>query len=153
MKLGEALSLRSDIQRRISELRTRINDGARVQEGEQPPEDPNALLDEFRRLADRLEALVRGINRTNLEARLADGRTLTEALARRDSLKLRHDILRGVAEAAAERSDRYSRSEIKMVRVVDVAALRAEADDLARERRTLDALLQEANWANELHDD
>jgi hypothetical protein len=153
MKLGEALTLRSDVQRRISELRTRIKDGARVQEGEAPPEDPNALLEEFRRLADELEALVRGINRTNLEARIADGRTLTDALARRDSLKLRHDVLRGVAEAAAERHDRYSRSEIKMVRVVDVAALRSEADELARERRTLDALLQETNWANDLLDD
>lgn len=49
MKLGEALTLRGDLQARVSELRNRLKESARVQEGEKPHEDPSALLKEFRR--------------------------------------------------------------------------------------------------------
>src|SRR5437899_8932885 len=105
MKLGEALTLRSDLQTRVGELRNRITQSARVQEGEKPHEDPTELLNEFDAVADELERLVGQINRTNLTVRLPDGRTLTEALARRDSLTLRHQTLRALAEAAAEKHD------------------------------------------------
>jgi hypothetical protein len=148
--LGEALTRRSDLQTRVSELRNRLAQSARVQEGEQPHEDPTLLLAEFEAVADELERLIGQINRANLSVRLADGRTLTEALARRDSLTLRHQTFRALAEAAAERQDRYSRSEIKILSTVPVAEIRQKADDLARERRELDVAIQEANWANEL---
>jgi hypothetical protein len=150
MKLGEALTRRSDLQTRIAELRNRLTQSARVQEGDKPHEDPAALLEEFEAVADELEGLVGQINRANLAVRLADGRTLTEALARRDSLTLRHQTLRALAEAAGEKHDRYSRSEIKIKSTVAVAKIRQQADDLARERRELDVAIQEANWANEL---
>ena len=109
-----------------------------------------ALLNEFDAVADELEKLVADINRANLTVQLRDGRTLTEALARRDSLTLRHQTLRALAEAAAEKHDRYSRSEIKMLSTVGVTEIRQKADDLARERRELDVAIQEANWANDL---
>lgn len=150
MKLGEALTRRSDLQTRMAELRNRLTASARVQEGDKPHEDPAALLNEFDAVADELEQLVGEINRANLAVRLTDGRTLTEALARRDSLTLRHQTLRALAEAAAEKHDRYSRSEIKILSTVAVAEIREKADDLARERRELDVAIQEANWANDL---
>src|SRR5262245_48976638 len=150
MKLGEALTRRSDLQTREGELRNRITQSARVQEGVKPHEDPAALLKEFEAVADELERLIGDINRANLRVELADGRTLTAALARRDSLTLRHQTLRALAEAAAEKYDRYSRSEIKMLSTVAVADIRQKADDLARERRELDVAIQEANWANDL---
>ena len=152
MKLGEALTRRSDLQTRAAALRTRLAQSARVQEGDQPPEDPVALLTEFDAVADELEKLVGQINRTNLTVRLAGGRTLTEALARRDSLTLRHQTLRLLAEAAAEKHDRYSRSEIRIESTVPVGEIRQRADDLARERRELDVAIQEANWGNDLLD-
>lgn len=123
---------------------------AQVQEGDKPHEDPTALLREFDAAADELESLIGGINRANLAVRLADGRTLTEGLARRHSLTLRHQTLRALAQAAAEKHDRYSRSEIKIRSTVAVADIRQRADDLARERRELDVAIQEANWANDL---
>jgi hypothetical protein len=64
------------------------------------------LLSEFEAVADELEQLIGQINRANLRIVLADGRTLTGALARRDSLTLRHQTLRALAEAAAEKHDR-----------------------------------------------
>ena len=39
VKLAEALAARADLQRRIEQLRSRISDNARYQEGEEPAED------------------------------------------------------------------------------------------------------------------
>ena len=150
MKLGEALTLRSQVQTRIEQIRGRLNASALVQEGEQPPEDPVALLAEFDQLATELERLVRSINRTNLATQLPDGTTLTDALARRDVLTVRQSVIRQVADVAGERQQRYGRAEIRILATVDVGALRRQADDLARERRELDGLIQETNWSTEL---
>ena len=92
------------------------------------------------------------INRTNSSTSLADGRTLTEELARRDVLGLRQAVLRQVADVAGERQQRYGRAEIRTLPTVSVGDLRRRVDDLARERRLLDVAIQEANWRTELHD-
>ena len=47
-------------------------------------------------------------------------------------------------------TDRYGRNEIKYVRMVDVAALRKETDDIAKQLRELDLKLQELNWTIDL---
>src|SRR5579863_9548454 len=114
MKLAEALALRADIQKRISGLGDRVEESAKVQEGEQPPENPEELLTQLNDLFSQLESLIARINRTNLSATLANGTTLTDALARRDVLALRYRTLDAIADAAAEKQSRYSRSEIKM---------------------------------------
>ena len=44
MTLGEALTVRADLQKRLGELRARMVASAKVQEGETPPEQPDALL-------------------------------------------------------------------------------------------------------------
>jgi hypothetical protein len=150
MKLAEALALRADTQKRIEQMRERLRQSALVQEGEQPPEDPRALLAEVERLIAELAALIARINRTNLATRLADGTTLTDALARRDTLILHYSLMSSAAEAAAKRLERYSRSEIRLVAVVPVSELRGKMDDLARQRRELDLLIQAANWATDL---
>ena len=54
------------------------------------------------------------------------------------------------ADAGAARGDRYSQSEIRYVAAIDVAAVRARADALAKEWRELDIRIQEANWQSEL---
>ena len=43
MKLAEALSNRADLQRRISQLKGRLKDSHKVQEGDTPAEDVLAL--------------------------------------------------------------------------------------------------------------
>ena len=44
MKIAEALILRADIQKRIAQLKVRLNNNAKVQENEEPTEDPEFLL-------------------------------------------------------------------------------------------------------------
>ena len=150
MKLSEALVLRADIQKRLQQLRARLRASALVQEGERPDENPETLLVELDRLLNELRDLIARINRTNLRTAMADGRTLTDALAERDVQKERIGILRELADAASGRVDRYSRSEIRNVATVDVGALRRQVDDLSRQYRELDTAIQATNWAADL---
>jgi len=153
MKLAEGLALRADIQKRIQRLRERLALSALVQESDEPPENPQELLAELDRLFEQLRDFIQRINRTNINASLESGVTLTNALARRDVLKLRYGILQEVAKAASTtNSGRYSASEIRLIATVDVAALRRQADEVAQEYRELDTAIQEANWTTELQD-
>jgi hypothetical protein len=150
MKLAEALVLRADTKKRLEQLRARLVSSAIVQEGEQPPEDPQVLLAELEGLIAEFERLVIAINRTNSSAAIEDVGTLTEALARRDGLDLKFSLLNGLLEAASNRVNRYSRTEIKIVATVDVTVLRTRLNDTAKERRDLDAKIQGMNWTTDL---
>ena len=149
MKLAEALILRADIQKRIEQLKSRLADNAKVQEGEKPSEEPNALLAELDALASELERLIVRINLTNCTAKV-DGKSLTELIAKRDVLTLKAGALRAFAQVAAQKVEIYSRSEIKILSTVDVAALQKQVDELAKQIRQLDTTLQGANWQTEL---
>ena len=73
--------------------------------------------------------------------------------ARRDVLAVRQSVLRSAADAVAQASARYSRSEIRLTRQIDVAAVRREIDDLPRQLQELDTVIQEHNWTTELLED
>lgn len=150
MRIGEALTRRAELQRRAAQLGERLQASAVVQEGDTPPEDPQALLGELDEVASELERLIAAINTTNAASRLPDGRTVTEALAHRDVLALRIGVLRHATAALAQAQARYSRSEIRLVRQLDAAALRSDIDALSRERRELDTQIQEHNWTTDL---
>lgn len=150
MLLAEALARRADITRRVDQLRARLNGVARVQEGESPDEDPVALLSEITDLLSQLETLIRRINATNSVTPFEGIGTLTDALARRDVLAKKREILVSVADAAATRQDRFSRQEIKYVATMNVTQLRARADEAARAYRDLDTEIQRLNWSTEL---
>ena len=63
--------------------------------------------------------------------------TITDAIARRDVLKLRHGVITAAADAAAGRERGWSRqlrTELTFVSALPVADLRAQADELARRR-------------------
>jgi hypothetical protein len=150
MKLAEALVLRADLQTRLAQMRTRLTQSALVQEGEQPPENPTELLTELAQMLAQLQDLVARINKTNLQATLPNGTTLTDALAQRDILSQHHSIINELANTASNRMDRYGRSEIRKLATVDVAALRRQLDELARQRRELDTTIQATNWTIDL---
>jgi hypothetical protein len=150
MLLAEALNERADAQRRLADLKQRIGDNARVQEGEHPAEDPRALLDQAIEVNDRIRALIVAVNVTNTATRLPDGATVTEALAQRDALSQRMRLVTDAANRATDKLARWGRAEIREVATLDVAALRGEADRLAAQRRELDAELQRVNWMTEL---
>jgi hypothetical protein len=157
MKLAEALLLRADRNRTLEQLKQRIQVSARYQEGENPPEDARALVSAAATVLDELEGLIRNVNRTNSGTVMADGRTLTDALAERDVLRLRYSMLKVSADAASGAQQqigymRATRSELKLMSDLNVRTLREQASDIARRARELDARVQEANWTTELQE-
>jgi hypothetical protein len=149
-KLAEALILRADCQKRFEQLKARLLRNARVQEGDEPAENPRELLAELERVARELADLVKRINLTNSVTAFGEGRTLTDALAEREALGRRFRLYTELAAAASTSQDRYTRTEVKYVSTVEVADVQRQADVLAREFRVLDARLQELNWRTEL---
>jgi hypothetical protein len=152
MKLAEALILRADSQERLAQLEQRILRNAKIQEGDRPAEDPQALLAELEQTSAELTQLIQRINRTNSATGFEAGLTLTDALAARDVLRLKNKIYRELAQQATVTQGRFTRSEIKFESAVDVAAIQKQADELAKEYRELDTKIQEANWLTELTD-
>ena len=150
MKLAEALAERSDCQNRLEDLKKRMVRSARVQEGEKPAEDSAELLNESERLFARLFELISAINRTNAKTTFDGDQTISDAIAQRDVTGKQRDFLKGIADAASTRQDRYSKSEVKFVATLSVAQLQKQVDQLSREFRELDTKLQELNWKTEL---
>lgn len=150
MKLAEALKIRADTNTRLSMMRARLEANSKVQEGDVPSEDPMDLLAEMEDLTAQLEELIWRINTTNSRTVGADGRTLTQMIARRDVLTVKESLLRALINSASDRTDRYSRTEIAVHSTVDVRALRKQADALSAEIRRTDLAIQELNWTTEL---
>ncbi|SUO95704.1 DIP1984 family protein [Suttonella ornithocola] len=150
MKLAEALSERADLQRRLFQLQDRLTRNAQYQEGETPAEEPHALLEEYERTSAALETLVIRINRSNHHLQLENGLPMIDALAKRERLQAKHNMLIQLANAAMPEQTRYSRSEIKMLAAVSVKAIRQQADEVAKTCRLLDLQIQAANWQHEL---
>ena len=150
MKLANALSQRSELQTRMNQLISRLNNNAQVQEGEQPAEDPEELLKELDEGYARLEKLISAINRTNNSTRVDGGETLSDLLARRDCLKGRLSALRNFLDNASALVHRRTVSEIKVKSTVNVRVLQKQVDELAKQLRELDETIQEKNWTTEI---
>lgn len=150
MKLAEALSIRKDLQKRIQQLGQRLQNNVKVQEGDEPAEQPAELMKELDSCLKQLEDLVWRINATNMQTTNSQGTTLTQMMARKDVLTMRIGTLRSVFDAASSGQDRYSRSEIKMVTVVDVKSLNRQIDEYSAQLRKLDIELQSLNFQTEL---
>ena len=149
MKLANALTERADLQERISDLGTRLNHNAKVQEGEKPAEDPNELLAELNKDFIRLEELIARINITNNSTKVGDV-TLTELIAKRDCLKKKIAVMREFLKNASEKVSRYSKTEIKIMSTVSVSDLQKDVDALSKELRDVDETIQSLNWTTEL---
>ena len=149
MKLATALSERADLQRRISELGGRLNNNARVQDGEKPSEDPQELLSELNKDFERLEELIARINHTNNETKSGDV-TLTDLIAKRDCLKQKIGIMRSFLNTASGKISRYSKTEIRILSTVSVSELQKELDKLSKELRETEETIQGLNWTTDL---
>lgn len=150
MKLSEALILRADAQKRLNQLKERIVNNVKVQEGDTPTESVSSLLTQAEEVANTYQTLIRQINKTNLHTEFATGMTLTDALAERDVLALRRNLYQELVNAANVRQERFTRSEVKFTLTVNISEMQKQVDQLAKAYRELDMKIQEANWRTEL---
>lgn len=149
MKLAAALSERADLQARLSELGIRLNNNSKVQEGEEPAELPEELLEELDRTINRLEELISRINLTNSTAK-RDGKTITQMLSHRDCLKNKIQIMRNFLDNSSSRVNRMTHTEIKIKSTIPVSEIQKRVDALSKELRETDEMIQELNWITEL---
>ena len=149
MKLAEALQERADLNRKIDELKRRLSNAILVQEGEEPAEDPSALLTQLDEATARLEQLIAAINLTNCRTKV-NGETLTALIARKDALLVRLAAYRDLVYQAGQNTSRARGTEIRVRATLKAAELQKMVDTMAKEVRLLDNLLQETNWKTKL---
>ena len=150
MKLSEALSLRKDLEMRISGLTDRLENVVKVQEDDEPAESPEELMSELDSCLVQLELLIFNINITNMKVVDENGKSMTKLLAERDVLDKRISILRHTFNCASKRDGRYSRNEIRMVTMIDVKSLRKQLDKYSQQYRQLDNTIQRLNFCYDL---
>ena len=149
MKLSEALIIRSDLQKRVEQIRARLVANAKVQEGNKTVENPTEILAELNQTLKDLGNIIKKINLTN--SKVTDGeKTMTELLADRDVLSMKIKIEQEFLTAARNKIDRYSNKEIKIFSSVDVKEEQTKLDKLSKELRELDVKIQALNWQSDL---
>ncbi len=149
MKLAEALTIRADLQKRILQLQERLKSNSKVQEGDKPAEDPQALLKELDECTDQLEKLITAINLTNCRT-MQDGSTITALIAQRDVLAMKNEILRDFLKSASEKVDRYSKAEIRIDSTINVVQMQKTVDENSKKLRETNLKIQELNWTTNL---
>ena len=149
MKLAEALIERAEIQKRNGQLIKRINNCAKVLEGDQAPEEHEGLIAAYEMNMARFLELIQRINKTNNQTPFDGETSITDAIAKRDCIGLRIKAYREFYEAATAR-DRYSRNEIRTIRCIDPGEMQRNIDMLSKEYREIDTKLQALNWSVEL---
>lgn len=149
MKLAEALQERADLNRKIEELKVRLGNSILVQDGEEPPEEPELLLKELNGSIERLEKLMADINLTNCRTKV-NGKSLTEIIARKDALLLKIAAYKDLVYEAGQNTSRARHTEIKVKSVLKASELQKSVDKMAKEARELDNTLQETNWKTKL---
>ncbi len=149
MKLAEALQERADLNRNIDQLQRRLINNLMVQEGEETAEDPLRLKEELDISIKRLTFLITHINLTNCQTTL-DGQTLTELIAKKDTLTKKLSIYKDSVLYGSQTTDRARNSEIKIKSTISIAKWQSEIDLMAKELRLLDNQLQACNWTTDL---
>lgn len=150
MKLAEALQERTALNSKLEQLSSIISDNVLYQEGDTPDLDIKELLKEHTEAAERLHLLMTRINLTNSIIKTDDGKTMTELLAMRDTLKLQVETYQNIRLTLGSRISRASRSEIKIIAAISAADIKKMIDDTSKELRTLDNKIQALNWQADL---
>ena len=101
------MSIRADLQKKVAQLKERIKESAKVQEGDEPCDNVEELYKELDDVLVQLEDLVYRINITNVQI-VQDGDSLTRLIANRDVLSIRVKALKEVVNyvAANDKSQR-----------------------------------------------
>ena len=101
------MSIRADLQKKVAQLKERIKESAKVQEGDEPCGNLEELYKELDEAVVQLEDLIYRINITNVQI-VQDGDSLTRLIAKRDVLSMRVKALKEVVNyvAANDKSQR-----------------------------------------------
>lgn len=157
MKIAEALVQRKALKAKIGALAQSVIRGAFEKEP-----DPNKTMAKFDNVTKALTKLTHAIDTINnthvIETPRYGKLTLQQVRTLRDTLLLAHTQIQGVESLRStqtvaggqewdEKAQRVlQRPPTTISIVLDLDKARASANQLARDARELDTLLQEANW-------
>lgn len=150
MKLAEALSIRSQLTNKVIQLRSRLNDCVKIQEGDEVAETPQQVVEELDTTLTELRRIIYAINMTNTLTIDEDGRNITYLIAERDTLKQRVSMLSSAVDTLTQKESRYNRSEIRYIRTVDVTEFRKIYNESAANLRKLDLHIQGLGFTTDL---
>lgn len=150
MKLSEALIQQRDVQHRIDDLKDRLQHNLIVREGGRPAEDPQYLLEELDKAIQELIGLSQRISRTTANTAFDEKRTISDALAERDSLVIQWRTLSKLVKKASLEQIRWSTSGVRHIPAIDVRAVQWRVDNMSHRYRELDTAIQKLNWQVEL---
>lgn len=150
MKLAEALSIRSQLTNKVTQLRSRLNDCVKIQEGDEIAETPQQVVDELDSTLAELRRIIYAINMTNTMTVDENGHNITSLISERDRLKQRVSILSSAVDTLTQKESRYNRSEIRYIRTVDVTEFRKIYNESAANLRKLDLHIQGLGFTTDL---
>ncbi|MDE6539919.1 MAG: DIP1984 family protein, partial [Ruminococcus sp.] len=93
MKLAEALALRAEMKTKMNNIQSRLNNNAKVQEGEKPAENPYTLINELDNVSNEMARFIKNINYTNCMT-TENGVSLTDMIAEKDVLKEKITVMK-----------------------------------------------------------
>lgn len=154
MKLAELLIKRKSAKSKLAYLTERLNRNAKVQEGDDPQENPEDLLKEISVVLVDVQRLTEQINRTNANTPFPNPHeslkgpyiSLADALVYRERLVRAKNIYSGLLDALTIKEPRFGRLEIKYKAVIASSGVKAELDRLTETYQALDATIQRINW-------
>jgi ferritin-like metal-binding protein YciE len=146
MKIAEALINRADLQKKISQIKIRLSNNSKIQEGEKPTEEPKTLIQELDICLVQLEELIVSINKANINNIVEDKKSIMDLIAAKEVLKLNISIKREFFNSASQLVQNYSKTEIKVYSTIDVVKVQKELDSLSQQLRKLEIKIQESNW-------
>ncbi|MCL2320830.1 MAG: DIP1984 family protein [Oscillospiraceae bacterium] len=149
MKLAEALLLRSEYQKKIESLKQRILVNVKVQENEEPFENPKDLLNEIFKIEEQLCDLVKKINHNNFKIKLPSGESLADAIANRNMILKKISMLKSIPERVNEKDYRLTHTEVKMHVTLNISEIQKQIDSLSKSYRELDTQIQGVNWTSD----
>lgn len=152
MKLAEALQLRKELSKAISELRSKISKSLILQEGNTPLYKVDEKYDELVVKNNELSKLIASINYTNNISKIQDGalgitkaETISEALISRDCLQKRLELAKTIVGKGKD-DQLESKDEVRFMPFVDVGFYDTKADELQNQLQDLERKLQMINW-------
>ncbi len=137
---------RRDLLDLILSLERRIRNNIKIQEGDEPSEDPEKLMIEINRLFEKLTNTRKRIDYANISTKVMEDITLNDLIVKQRILKKKHRVISAIVEEASNKQRRYSNTEIKDIVTLDIKKYLKEMDGIAKEIRELDVTLQRLNW-------
>ncbi len=151
MYLAEALNKRRDLTGRIAHYKGLLPKMVYRSEGRDLPLEPTYIIGQLEKMAAQYEKLVRAINKTNLQTIYEDGKTLTDAIAERDTYDLLISFCKKAIEGIHEMRHDYNSREMRLM--LDISKVEQQMQQYLDMRREMDSKIQRLNWMTKLVDD